>query len=86
MSGARAPAILALSMMRSMADTVEPKRDDETPFVADGIAAGAYNEEGVDLTLIRMFLKLTPAERLDEASASANGIEELRALQRPASR
>jgi len=64
-------------MMRSMADTVEPKRDDEKPFVADGIAAGAYNEEGVDLTLIRMFLKLTPAERLDEASAWANALVEL---------
>jgi len=75
--GARASAIPALSMMRSMADTVEPKRDDEKPFVADGIAAGAYNEEGVDLTLIRMFLKLTPAERLDEASAWANALVEL---------
>lgn len=72
--------------MRSMPDAVEPKRDDEAPFVADGLAAGAYNEDGVDVTLIRMFLALTPAERLDQASASANGIEELRALQRPASR
>ncbi|HMM34956.1 MAG TPA: hypothetical protein PKA62_09525 [Thermoanaerobaculia bacterium] len=60
-----------------MADTVEPKPDDEKPFVADGIAAGAYNEEGVDLTLIRMFLRLTPAERLDEASAWANALVEL---------
>ena len=73
-------------MMRSVSDEVEPKREDEAPFVADGLAAGAYNEEGVDLTLIRMFLKLTPAERLDEASASANGVEELRALQNSASR
>jgi hypothetical protein len=73
-------------MMRGVTDEVEPKREDEAPFVADGLAAGAYNEEGVDLTLIRMFLRLTPSERLDEASASANGIEELRALQAPASR
>ncbi|HYN43593.1 MAG TPA: hypothetical protein VE129_17580 [Thermoanaerobaculia bacterium] len=64
----------------------EPKTDDEEPFIADGLAAGAYNEDGVDVTLIRMFLRLTPAERLDEASASANGIEELRALQASASR
>ena len=73
-------------MMRGVPDEVEPKREDEAPFVADGLAAGAYNEEGVDLTLIRMFLRLTPAERLDEASASANGIEELRALQTAAFR
>jgi hypothetical protein len=73
-------------MMKGVSDEVEPKREDEASFVADGLAAGAYNEEGVDLTLIRMFLRLTPAERLDEASASANGIEELRELQRPASR
>lgn len=68
-------------MMKTMPDELEPKREDEAPFVADGLAAGAYNEEGVDLTLIRLFLRLTPAERLDEASASANGVEELRALQ-----
>jgi hypothetical protein len=73
-------------MMRSMSDAVEPRRDDEAPFIADGLAAGAYDENGVDLTLIRMFLRMTPAERLDEASASANAIEALRALQRPANR
>lgn len=76
---------VTLAMMKVMSDEVEPRRE-EAPFVADGIAAGAYDEEGVDLTLIRMFLRLTPAERLDEASSSANGIEELRALQIPASR
>jgi hypothetical protein len=73
-------------MMGRMPDAVEPMRDDEAPFVADGLEAGAYDEAGVDLTLIRMFLRLTPAERLDEASTAADGIEELRALQRPASR
>jgi hypothetical protein len=73
-------------MMSSMPDAVEPKRDDEAPFIADGLAAGAYDENGVDVTLIRMFLRLTPAERLDEASAFANGIEELRALQDHATR
>lgn len=73
-------------MMTSVSDEAEPKREEEATFVADGLTAGAYNEEGVDLTLIRMFLRLTPAERLDEASASANGIEELRALQISASR
>ncbi len=73
-------------MMRGMSGEGEPKTDDGGAFIADGLAAGAYNEDGVDVTLIRMFLRLTPAQRLDEASAFANGIEELRALQVPASR
>jgi hypothetical protein len=73
-------------MVEGVSDEVDPNRKEEAPFVADGLAAGAYNEEGVDLTLIRMFLSLTPAERLDGANASANGIEELRALQTSASR
>lgn len=65
-----------------MADAteLEPARETDPPFVADGMEAGAYNEEGVDLTLIRMFLRMTPAERLDAASAAANAIYELRAL------
>jgi len=67
-------------MIRIVSDDLEPNKEDEAPFVADGLAAGAYNEEGVDVTLVRMFLRLTPAERLDEASAAANGIAELRAL------
>lgn len=73
-------------MMGSVSEDVVLKTEGEAPFVADGLAAGAYNEEGVDLTLVRMFLRLTPAERLDEASAAADGIEELRALRSPASR
>ena len=73
-------------MMSRVSNELERKDEDEAPFVADGLAAGAYNEEGVDVTLVRMFLNLTPAERLDEASAAANGIEELRALRTPASR
>ena len=64
-------------MMEGVSDEVDPNRKDEAPFVADGLAAGAYNEEGVDLTLIRVFLSLTPAERLDEASAWANALVEL---------
>jgi len=73
-------------MMKAVSNEVDPQREAEAPFVADGLAAGAYNEEGVDLTLVRMFLGLSPAERLDEASAAANGIEELRALRSHASR
>ncbi len=31
-----------------------------------------YSEDGVDLTLIRWFLSLTPAERLEYAQSHAN--------------
>ena len=34
----------------------------------------AYNEDGVDLTLVRQFLDLTPAERLRHAESAANFI------------
>jgi hypothetical protein len=37
-----------------------------------------YSEDGVDLTLIRWFLSLTPGERLQAAEDSANGIIEIR--------
>ena len=37
-----------------------------------------YNEDGVDLTLIREFLRLTPLERLRTAEAFAQEILELR--------
>ena len=33
-----------------------------------------YNEDGVDLTLIRWMLSLTPAERLDELEGHLNAI------------
>jgi len=72
--------------MTAVPDDLEPNQDDDAPFVADGLAAGAYDEEGVDLTLVRMLLRLTPAERLDEASAAAIGIAELRALRSAAPR
>lgn len=65
---------MPLTVTRSVSDDVGPKTEGEEPFVADGLAAGAYNEEGVDLTLVPVFLRLTPAGRLDEASAAANGI------------
>ena len=73
-------------MIRSVSNEAGPQGQDEAPFVADGLAAGAYNEEGVDVTLVRMFLRMNPAERLDEASAAASGIEELRTLRLPVSR
>jgi hypothetical protein len=44
----------------------------------------AYNEEGVDLTVIRQFLALTPAERLRDAQSMANFVLSVRALNRNA--
>jgi hypothetical protein len=39
-----------------------------------------YSEDGVDLTLIRWFLSLTPAERLDYVQRRANDIVAVRRL------
>jgi hypothetical protein len=39
-----------------------------------------YSEDGVDLTLIRWFLSLTPAERLDYVQGHANDVLEVRRL------
>ena len=39
----------------------------------------AYSEDGVDLTLIRWMLSLTPAERLDVLQGFADSIAEIRA-------
>jgi hypothetical protein len=39
-----------------------------------------YSEDGVDLTLIRWMLSLTPAERLDVAQRQSNAIIAIREL------
>lgn len=36
-----------------------------------------YSEDGVDLTLIRWFLALTPAERLDILQRHVNSIQDI---------
>jgi hypothetical protein len=36
-----------------------------------------YSEDGVDLTLIRWFLSLTPAERLDYVQRHVNDVLEI---------
>lgn len=41
----------------------------------------AYNEDGVDLTLIRSMLSLTPAERLMCAQGFAQAVEKVRNAQ-----
>jgi hypothetical protein len=40
----------------------------------------AYSPEGVDLTLIRWFLTLTPEERLEYVQDAANSIESMKEL------
>lgn len=47
---------------------------DEAPGIED-----AYSEDGVDLTLIRWMLSLTPAERLQAAQEFANFVLSARA-------
>ena len=39
-----------------------------------------YNEDGVDLTLIRWMLSLTPAERLDVLESHLNDVLAIREL------
>lgn len=39
-----------------------------------------YSEDGVDLTLIRWFLSLTPAERLDYLQRHVNAVLAIRML------
>jgi len=41
-------------------------------------AAPVYSEEGVDLTLVRRSLSLTPAERLQELQDFVTALEEIR--------
>jgi len=40
-----------------------------------------YAEDGVDLTLIRCWLAMTPAERLEELHQFVNCVEEIREYQ-----
>jgi len=47
---------------------------EEFPVLTD------YSEDGVDLTLIRWFLSLTPAERLEFLQRQVNAILEIREL------
>jgi hypothetical protein len=47
----------------------------ETPEPPD---ERAYGEDGVDLTMIRWMLSLSPAERLEVLQTAANGILEIR--------
>jgi hypothetical protein len=46
----------------------------------DDPPAPDYSEDGVDLSLIRWFLSLTPAERLEFAERQVNEIPAIREL------
>jgi hypothetical protein len=46
----------------------------------DSEALTDYSEDGVDLTLIRWFLSLTPAERLQFLQRQINAIRKVREL------
>jgi hypothetical protein len=41
-------------------------------------ADASYSEDGVDLTMIRWMLSLTPAERLEVLQAAVNSIFDIR--------
>jgi hypothetical protein len=45
-------------------------------------SAGQESDEGVDLTLVRWMLSLTPAERVEQIEGIANSLRELRELNR----
>lgn len=50
------------------------------PGLEEGAPLPEYSEEGVDLTLIRWMLSLTPAERLEFLSQRITDVLTLRAL------
>ena len=53
---------------------------DPNPVLDDTAPLPEYSEDGVDLSLIRWMLSLTPAERLDFLSDRIDGILAIRAL------
>ena len=57
-----------------MANPDEPQRSKRH----DSSAPATYSEDGVDLTLIRWMLSLTPAERLDVLQEHLRSILRLR--------
>jgi len=67
---------------RSEADQLEsPARKRATsapPIVHPPVDGPAYSPEGVDLTLIRWMLSLTPAERLQVVQRNIHAIVKLR--------
>jgi hypothetical protein len=57
---------------------MEEKRPDEITAEEEPCWDDAYSEDGVDLTLIRAMLALTPAQRLEMLQAHANAVWSIR--------
>jgi hypothetical protein len=57
---------------------------DSDPKLTTPAPAPDYSEDGVDLSLIRWMISLTPAERLDFLNDRLVGISAIRALNAPA--
>jgi tripartite-type tricarboxylate transporter receptor subunit TctC len=62
-------------------DKIETLAPSEEETTAEAPALPTYNEDGVDLTLIRWMLSLTPQERLQVLQRTMEGIERLRNAQ-----
>jgi hypothetical protein len=62
-------------MSKGMVDSVTPEKADSPRNEA------THSEDGVDLTLIRWMLSLTPAERLEVLEANVRSILRLRGEQ-----
>jgi hypothetical protein len=67
------PRYLTASLQSRYADAVDSNVSDSDPLVD-------YSEDGVDLTLIRWMLSLTPLERLQFQEARINDILAIREL------
>ena len=59
----------------------EPRENDVLEPL-DGAPYDAAEDDGVDLTLIRWWLSMTPAERLATLQANANALQRLRDVAR----
>lgn len=67
-----------------MAPARHPPKDSERPGGASPPPdAPTHSEDGVDLTLIRWMLRLTPTERLQAAQDMVDTVEALRRSREP---
>ena len=55
-----------------------PEDQNKTPVGSPSVHYGEQDENGVDLSLIRRNLRLTPAERLRRAEKQSKGLQHLR--------
>ena len=74
--GTKAPARTSFRCIRELVMRQDSEKDYPDPS-ADEPGSG-YGADGVDVTLIRWMLSLSPAERLDVLQKNVRSIEELR--------